>query len=220
MDWPSPRVVQGGLFHAPKAKYTKETQDLIKVLMEEAKLTILQRNKINYHLRTGEPLPPPKEPKFEPEHSSFLPTAIQRKSIKKRSLSTIIESGAFDVEKYAAKDGKPPIEKTKLKLQEEMAGCKIIPDDGRKRTLRRQSEGDLEFVAPDREAELLEEINERIEWLAEMETLGEGKKHRPVIHAQIADRLNELKRLEKMQLQQCSMVGASSGTGHDHDTNK
>ncbi|XP_058815839.1 UPF0193 protein EVG1 homolog [Topomyia yanbarensis] len=197
MDWPSSRVTQGGFFHAPKAKYTKETQDLIKVLMEEAKLTILQRNKINYHLRTGEPLPPPKEPKFEQEYSNFLPLAIPRKNIKKRSLSTIIESGAFDVEKYTAKGGKEPVEKSKLKLQERMAGCKLFPDDGRKRMLRPHSDEDLDFVPPDREAELLEEINERVEWLAEMEALGEGKKHRQVIHAQIAERLNEIKRLEK-----------------------
>ncbi|XP_055592098.1 UPF0193 protein EVG1 homolog [Uranotaenia lowii] len=200
-DWPSTRVAQGGLFHAPKAKYTKETQDLIKVLMEEAKLTILQRNKINYHLRTGEPLPPPKEPKFEQEYSNFLPVPIPRKSIKKRSLSTIIESGAFDVEKYTPKEVKQPIEKTKLKLQEQMAGCKIFPDDGRRKVTRRQSDSELlEYNMPDREAELLEEINERVEWLSEMEALGEGKKHRQVIHAQIADRLNELKRLEKDQM--------------------
>uniref|UniRef100_A0A1Q3FSP7 Uncharacterized protein n=1 Tax=Culex tarsalis TaxID=7177 RepID=A0A1Q3FSP7_CULTA len=201
MDWPSARVAQGGMWHTGKAKYTKETQDLIKVLMEEAKLTILQRNKINYHLRTGEPLPPPKEPKFEQEYSNFLPVAVPRKNIKKRSLSTIIESGAFDVEKYpgAGKEGKPPLERIKLQLQEQMAGCKLLPDDGRrrKRVARRASDGDLDVAVPDREAELLEEINERVEWLAEMEALGEGKKHRQVIHAQIAERLNEIKRLER-----------------------
>ncbi|XP_053691985.1 UPF0193 protein EVG1 homolog [Sabethes cyaneus] len=197
MDWPSSRVARGGIFHTPKPKYTKETQDLIKVLMEEAKLTILQRNKINYHLRTGEPLPPPKEHKYEQDYSNFLPMAITRKNIKKRSLSTIIESGAFDVEKYAVKKGKEPIERAKLKLQERMAGCKIYPDDGRKRTLRKQDDDELDFVEPDREAELIGEINERVEWLAEMEALGEGKKHRQVIHAQIAERLNEIKRLHK-----------------------
>ncbi|XP_058450220.1 UPF0193 protein EVG1 homolog [Malaya genurostris] len=197
MDRVKSRVTQGGLFHTPKAKYTKETQDLIKILMEEAKLTILQRNKINYHLRTGEPLPPPREPKFEQEHSNFLPLAIPKKNLQKRSLSTIIESGAFDVEKYSPKDCKETVEKSKLKLQEQMAGCKIYPDDGRKRELPVHSDEQLEFVPSDREAELLQEINERVEWLAEMEALGEGKQHRQVIHAQIAERLNEIKRLQK-----------------------
>lgn len=124
------------------------------VLMEEAKLTILQRNKINYHLRNGEPLPVPKEPKFEQEYSNFLPMAIPRKNIKKRSLNTIIESGAFDVEKYVPHKPKEPIEKLKLKLQEQMSGIKIFPDDGRRRrVVRSKSEGCMDFVPPDRASE-------------------------------------------------------------------
>lgn len=175
MDWPSTRVAQGGLFHTPRARYTKETQDLIKgepflgesgdplmiklsfffsVLMEEAKLTILQRNKINYHLRNGEPLPLPKEPKYEQEYSNFLPLAIPRKNIKKRSLNTIIESGAFDVEKYVPHKPKEPIEKMKQKLQEQMSGIKVFPDDGRRRrVVRSKSEDCMNFVAPDRASE-------------------------------------------------------------------
>ncbi|XP_058121469.1 UPF0193 protein EVG1 homolog [Anopheles ziemanni] len=203
MDWPSARVAQGGLFHTPKARYTKETQDLIKVLMEEAKLTILQRNKINYHLRNGEPLPVPKEPKFEQEYNNFLPMAIPRKNIKRRSLSTIIESGAFDVEKYVPHKPKEPAEKLKIKLQEQMSGVKVFPDDGRKRkVLRSKSEGCLDFVTPDRASELLEEINERVQWIEEMEALGEGKKHRATIQLQIAEKLNELKRLERNKSQE------------------
>lgn len=49
----------------------------------------------------------------------------------------------------------------------------------------------------DRIAELLKEINERIEWLKEMDALGEGKKHRQVIDAQVTERLNEISRLEE-----------------------
>jgi Uncharacterised protein family (UPF0193) len=44
---------------------------------------------------------------------------------------------------------------------------------------------------------VLSEIYERADWLAEMEELGEGKKHRSVIHLQIASRLREIERLEK-----------------------
>ncbi|ETN63274.1 hypothetical protein AND_005016 [Anopheles darlingi] len=204
MDWPSTRVAQGGLFHTPRARYTKETQDLIKVLMEEAKLTILQRNKINYHLRNGEPLPLPKEPKYEQEYSNFLPLAIPRKNIKKRSLNTIIESGAFDVEKYVPHKPKEPIEKMKQKLQEQMSGIKVFPDDGRRRqrVVRSKSEDCMDFAVPDRASELLEEINERVQWLEEMEALGEGKKHRATIQLQIAEKLNELKRLERSKSQE------------------
>lgn len=41
------------------------------------------------------------------------------------------------------------------------------------------------------------EIHERAEWLAEMEALGEGKKHRDVIHNQIAEKLRQIKTLER-----------------------
>lgn len=48
----------------------------------------------------------------------------------------------------------------------------------------------------DRISELLKEIYERIEWLNEMNELGEGKKHRQVIDAQVTERLREIKRIE------------------------
>lgn len=49
----------------------------------------------------------------------------------------------------------------------------------------------------DRVAELLNEIYERIEWLNEMNELGEGAKHRQVIDAQVTERLREIKRIEE-----------------------
>lgn len=49
----------------------------------------------------------------------------------------------------------------------------------------------------DRIAELLNEIYERIEWLKEMNELGEGKKHRQVIDAQVTERLREIKKIEE-----------------------
>ena len=43
----------------------------------------------------------------------------------------------------------------------------------------------------------MKEIDERIEWLADMEELGEAKKHRQTINLQISDKLNEIKKLER-----------------------
>ena len=93
--------------------------------MEEAKLTILQRNRINYHLRSGSPLPLPKEPKPEQDYSNFLPMPVHKKNIKRRSLQTIIENGAFDHEKFKPLMNKEPNEKSKIILQEKMSGFKI-----------------------------------------------------------------------------------------------
>lgn len=46
---------------------------------------------------------------------------------------------------------------------------------------------------------MVSEIYERADWLAEMEDLGEGKQHRDVIQGQIAERLREIKRIEKQR---------------------
>ena len=46
---------------------------------------------------------------------------------------------------------------------------------------------------------VLNEIYERADWLAEMEEIGEGRAHRPVIQAQIAERLRLIKKLEQKQ---------------------
>lgn len=44
---------------------------------------------------------------------------------------------------------------------------------------------------------VLVQINERAEWLAEMEELGQGKKYRDEIREQIAERLRHIKSLER-----------------------
>lgn len=41
------------------------------------------------------------------------------------------------------------------------------------------------------------EIQERADWLADMEALGEGRQHRTVIKAQIAERLRAVQKLER-----------------------
>lgn len=44
---------------------------------------------------------------------------------------------------------------------------------------------------------VLEQINERAEWLAEMEELGHGKKYRDEIREQISERLRHIRSLER-----------------------
>lgn len=56
---------------------------------------------------------------------------------------------------------------------------------------------DLQFTSANLFSTLvLEQINERAEWLAEMEELGHGKKYRDEIREQIAERLRHIKALE------------------------
>lgn len=68
--------------------------------MEEQKLTMFQRNKVNYHLRNGDPLPAPKQTKV-PDYEEELAYEIMHRAkiAQKRSLDTIKASGAFEIEK-------------------------------------------------------------------------------------------------------------------------
>lgn len=87
----------------------------------------------------------------------------------------------------------------KQQLQERMSGMKEYPDLDKYAisTKEKHRRDGKKIYSNDRIAELLKEITERIEWLKEMDSLGEGKKHRQVIDAQVTERLNEISRLEK-----------------------
>jgi Uncharacterised protein family (UPF0193) len=90
-------------------------------------------------------------------------------------------------------------DKAKQQLQERMSGMKEYPDLDKLtlNTKDKHRKNGSNIHSNDRIAELLNEIYERIEWLKEMNELGEGKKHRQVIDAQVTERLREIKRLEE-----------------------
>lgn len=197
MDWPSDRVAQGGFLHNPKVNYSKETMNLLKVLMEESRLTMMQRKKIDYHLRNGDPLPIPREPKHRLSCST-VPNEYRAKSCRRRTLDSIIASDAFNIEKFVPRNAyKQPSDMAKMKLQQQMSGHQVEQQLERvkgkyKHQARQRGDDDYDPVE-----EVLREINERVEWLDEMEKLGEAKRHRMVIQAQIQDKLNELKALQR-----------------------
>lgn len=88
----------------------------------------------------------------------------------------------------------------KQQLQERMSGMKEYPDLDKYAISTKEKHrrtGNNKTYSNDRIAELLKEINERIEWLKDMDSLGEGKKHRLVIDSQVTERLNEISRLEE-----------------------
>lgn len=72
--------------------------------MNEARLTILQRNKINYFLRQGSSLPQPEMPQRKlPSEEYELRRAREimdrSRVVRKRSLETIKKSGVFEMER-------------------------------------------------------------------------------------------------------------------------
>ncbi|KAM7359151.1 UPF0193 protein EVG1 homolog [Cochliomyia hominivorax] len=197
--WPSERIPQGGLFHTPKIEYSKETADLLKLLMKESKMTMLMRKQIDYHLRNGQPLPKPEPPRplmsKDPDKEAL--EILQRAhNAKRKTLREIKASGAYDMPIYRPKpDDKMCSQKAKKILQEAMSGLRIS-ETNLKPKKREKIKNDIKVTEEDIIDELLQQINERAEWLAEMEELGEGKRYRDEIREQIAQRLRQIKALE------------------------
>lgn len=132
MDWPSDRIPKGGIFHTPRVNYSKETHNMIKLLMQESNLTMLQRNKINYHLRNGDFLPNPKmQSRTVPAEINDMKKAEQiinkSRVARKRTLETIEQSGVFNREKFVPKIDYH-VSEAKQRLQEKMSGCKVYPE--------------------------------------------------------------------------------------------
>lgn len=86
--------------------------------MDEAKLTILQRKQINYHLRNGNPLPVV-EDEAVPQRTGTIP---QFRFVRKRNLGEIKASGAYDFEQIPFGPYKEPCHQMKQRLQDAMSG--------------------------------------------------------------------------------------------------
>ncbi|ALC43524.1 CG5280 [Drosophila busckii] len=186
--WPSERIGPGGsgAFHTAKVEYSKETAELLKLLMKESKMSMLMRKQINESLAKGEPLPLPKPPRpntsNDPDKETLAILDRARKA-KRKNLRQIEASGAYNSTYYRPRaDNRQSTEKAKAQLQHTMAGIDL-PDPAIK-PLRRSRE------------DLLDQIQERAEWLAEMESLGHGQKYQAEIRDQISERLHRIRALE------------------------
>lgn len=95
--------------------------------MQESKLTMFQRQKVNYSLRSGDPLPnfhtkligtrtTPPEIIFKPDTS------------RRRQYNSIVESGAYERDKYVPQQRVVDREFAKKHLQDFMAYGKELKD--------------------------------------------------------------------------------------------
>ncbi|KAL1494217.1 hypothetical protein ABEB36_009847 [Hypothenemus hampei] len=191
MEWPSKNIPQGGILHPPRAQYNPETHKFLNLLMEECKLSMAQRKKLNYHLRNGEPLPC--SHKVYNRNSKLPPVTIRPGSSKRRSRSDIISSGAYERELFRPNYPVVDREREKEKLANKMAYNKDIKVT-KERVLKKFEQEPVK-VELNRFDQLLEEINERKQWLKEMEDLGHSEKYRLIIEQQIQNKMREMQNL-------------------------
>ncbi|NXJ88086.1 EVG1 protein, partial [Corythaixoides concolor] len=87
------------------------------------------------------------------------------------------------------------LEKEKQRLQNILAKGKDVVEHKVKQTLVQTKEE--EIPEPDRFEELVNEVQERREFLAEMEALGQGKKYRSIILTEISQKMREMEIIDK-----------------------
>ncbi|XP_017770947.1 PREDICTED: UPF0193 protein EVG1 homolog [Nicrophorus vespilloides] len=193
MEWPSKNVAKGGVFQHAKVNYSPETTRFLQTLINESKMTTMQRNRINYSLRSGEPLPSLAVGERKGGSRNREPKVyIRPGSSKRRSLDSILKSGAYSREQFTPTVPRVDREKAKEELQQRMAfGRKGKPPIVEARKQKREEPKEM-----NRFDEIKQEIKEREEWLKEMEALGEGDKYRLVINQQIQDRIREMRRMK------------------------
>ncbi|XP_068108183.1 UPF0193 protein EVG1 isoform X2 [Hyperolius riggenbachi] len=169
-----------GFWNCPKpAQYSKETQDL---------------------LRGGDTLPVHCHPttsgtQHKPPASASKPkkTSIITARPSLRPAEKCRAGDAYSRERFQPRPTRD-LNKEKNRLQNLMATGKDLPEIPRTRP---PAEEEPEAEERDRFDELVEEIQERWDFLEEMEALGRGKQYRNMINTEISQKLREMEIIDK-----------------------
>ncbi|XP_053751588.1 UPF0193 protein EVG1 isoform X1 [Panthera pardus] len=171
------------------ATYTPGTCKLLRVMMKESKLTNFQQRHIMDTMKRGDTLPlqcsptssqrvlPPKQP----ASAIYLPPILVARP-HLRPASVCQAGGAYSREPFKPQATRD-LEKEKRRLQNIFATGKDSEERKRKPPPVRQEDPAPEL---DRFEELVKEIQDRKEFLADMEALGQGRQYRGIILAEIS----------------------------------
>ncbi|XP_038068107.1 UPF0193 protein EVG1 homolog [Patiria miniata] len=203
-------VAKGGMWNTQTPQYSNETQQLLKVMMQESKLNAFQQRQLKDALKGGGALPMRCHPSTSSRPSAPSPPKSQSVRVDPRGHSSglrkkedIEDSGAYERPQYRPSPQKS-LEKEKNKLQNIMTYGEDKPpiSEKRRKELLRVPTPEPE---PDRFAELENEIRERAEFLEDMNRLGKGKEFQPIIATEVSQKLREMEVIDKKrtaQLQQ------------------
>ncbi|XP_007506278.1 UPF0193 protein EVG1 isoform X1 [Monodelphis domestica] len=190
-----------GFWHSPQTNYTPETCQLLKVMMEESKLNNFQQRQLMDSMKRGESLPTRCNPistqkPTSKRISSFClpPILAPRPHLRPAELCQANE--AYTREQFKPRPCKD-IEKEKERLQDIFANGKDAIEKRKKKQSVRQIEPPSSDPEPDRFEELVKEVRERQEFLAEMQALGQGKQYRGIILTEISQKLREMEDIDQ-----------------------
>lgn len=193
MDKPN---TPGGLWNCARPiQYSQETKELLKLLMQESHLANVQKRRIRECLSNGAPLhlacvsnPSPPPAQLKPSRTRGLPSKSQ-----KRSMEQCKAGDSYVREKFRpgpTRDG----EKEKQRFQRILEMGKDEP------TVAVNQRPLISAEAPQKKEifeEIMEEIEERRQFLDDMASIGQEQLYVNIINSEISQRLRELKLLEK-----------------------
>ncbi|NXP11160.1 EVG1 protein, partial [Thinocorus orbignyianus] len=171
-------------------------------MMEKSKLTHFQRRYLMDCVKRGDALPlqchliSSKEPApAVPALSPAVCRPIRLSAKPHLRPAKVCQAGdAYTREKFRPQ-ARRDLEKEKQRLQNILATGKDVVECNVKQT-RVQTKKE-EIPEPDRFEELVNEIQERKEFLAEMEALGQGKKYQSIVLTEISQKIREMEIVDK-----------------------
>ncbi|XP_019939826.2 UPF0193 protein EVG1 [Paralichthys olivaceus] len=185
--WKNPRVTT----------YSQQTQDLLRLMMQESKLTNLQRKHINESLRNGAALPLPPDPKLlpsppQPKTSKSVHRCLPGRP-QRRSAEACCSGNSYTRERFRPAPTRD-LEKEKRRLQNIMATGEEEPTSAPSHSTCWSPEV---MEERDQYQEVLDEIEERRHFLADMASLGQEKQYIHIINHEISQKIRELELLDK-----------------------
>ncbi|XP_027570925.1 UPF0193 protein EVG1 [Pipra filicauda] len=189
----------GGSRPGRSAQYSPGTRELLRAMMEELKLTHSQRRYLMDCVKRGNALPLqwPSTSSKQPVPASSPPACQPSRLPARPHLrpAKVCQAGdAYTREKFKPQPTRD-LEKEKQRLQNILATGKDEVEDEVERVLVRTKEE--EIPEPDRFEELVNEIQDRREFLAQMEALGQDKEYKGIVLAEISQKMHEMEIIDK-----------------------
>ncbi|XP_032543778.1 UPF0193 protein EVG1 [Chiroxiphia lanceolata] len=189
----------GGSRPGRSAQYSTGTRELLRAMMEELKLTHSQRRYLMDCVKRGNALPLqwPSTSSKQPVPASSPPACRPSRLPARPHLrpAKVCQAGdAYTREKFKPQPTRD-LEKEKQRLQNILATGKEEVEDEVERVLVRTKEE--EIPEPDRFEELVNEIQDRREFLAQMEALGQDKEYKGIVLAEISQKMHEMEIIDK-----------------------
>ncbi|NXY22235.1 EVG1 protein, partial [Atrichornis clamosus] len=173
-------------------------------MMEKFKLTHSQRRFLMDCVKRGGTLPLQcQPPSSKPPVPACYPPACKPRRLPARPLlrpAKVCQAGdAYTREKFKPQPRRD-LEKEKQRLQNILATGK---DEVEQVVVQTREE---EIPEPDRFEELMNEIQERREFLAEMEALGQDKKYQGIVLTEISQKMHEMETIDKKRSEEVRKI--------------